>query len=139
MKNQVVLERLKRENDFKKNEEIIVSIIQAIDSSKYDESQNDQTLFELKTKKYTAKDFKTYFDASVSSKKEASQLYKVFERNSILAFENDQLEFKYPEYRALLNEYRDGILLFDVMEQLVWQKASQDTTGLSSFYEKNKV
>ena len=43
-----------------------------------------------------------------------------------------------PRYRALLQEYRDGILLFELMERKVWQKALEDTSGLREFYEEHK-
>lgn len=54
------------------------------------------------------------------------------------AFERDGLKEKHPRYRALLKEYRDGILLFELMEEKVWQKALEDTVGLKGFYEANK-
>jgi len=38
-----------------------------------------------------------------------------------------------------MNEYRDGILLFDLTDQKVWSKAVKDTTGLKNYYEKNKA
>ena len=44
-----------------------------------------------------------------------------------------RLEEKYPEFKALLQEYTDGILLFDLMDDKVWTKAIQDTLALQSF------
>jgi peptidyl-prolyl cis-trans isomerase SurA len=38
-----------------------------------------------------------------------------------------------------MQEYRDGILLFDLMDKKVWSKAVKDTTGLRSYYETNKT
>jgi peptidyl-prolyl cis-trans isomerase SurA len=61
-----------------------------------------------------------------------------FVSKNIVQYENEQLENKYPEYANLSKEYYEGILLFNVMEKMVWGKASSDTTGLENFYEKNK-
>jgi peptidyl-prolyl cis-trans isomerase SurA len=53
-------------------------------------------------------------------------------------YEDSQLERKYPDFRNLMQEYRDGMLLFDLMDQKVWSKAVKDTAGLRTFYEANK-
>ncbi len=50
----------------------------------------------------------------------------------------DKLAAEVPAYRNLLNEYSDGILLFDVSQQKVWDKAANDTPGLTRFFNKNK-
>ena len=55
-----------------------------------------------------------------------------------LEFEETQLDKKYPEFKALMREYEEGILLFEVKKQLVWDKASSDEEGLKKFYEANK-
>ena len=39
--------------------------------------------------------------------------------------------------KALVQEYRDGILLFDLMDQEVWSKAVKDTLGLEEFHQRN--
>ncbi|MFY7758922.1 MAG: peptidylprolyl isomerase, partial [Flavobacterium stagni] len=53
-------------------------------------------------------------------------------------FNNENLENEYPEFAAVMSEYRDGLLLFDLMEKEIWQKAKTDSIGLKDFYEKNK-
>jgi peptidyl-prolyl cis-trans isomerase SurA len=64
--------------------------------------------------------------------------YSEFLDESLIKFENAKLEQKYPEFKALMTEYRDGILLFDLTDQKVWSKAVKDTLGLKEFYNKNK-
>jgi peptidyl-prolyl cis-trans isomerase SurA len=59
-----------------------------------------------------------------------------FLEERVLAYEIAQLPIKYPEYRYLLEEYHDGILLFNLTEDMVWQKAVQDTVGLKNFYDQ---
>lgn len=65
--------------------------------------------------------------------------YKNFVDNTIITYHETYLEFTNPEYAAILTEYRDGLLLFDLMENEVWNKAAKDTTGLENYYNKNKA
>jgi peptidyl-prolyl cis-trans isomerase SurA len=64
--------------------------------------------------------------------------YNTFVNSKIMAFEKTRLETKYPDFKSLLKEYRDGILLFEISDQMIWSKAIKDTTGLKDFYQKNK-
>lgn len=42
------------------------------------------------------------------------------------------------DYRNLINEYHDGMLLFEISSRKVWNRASGDTEGLQSFFEANR-
>jgi peptidyl-prolyl cis-trans isomerase SurA len=55
----------------------------------------------------------------------------------LLAHENSRLEEKYPEFKYLMKEYHDGILLFEITSKEIWNKSLSDTTGLYDFYESN--
>ena len=57
----------------------------------------------------------------------------------LLAYESSLLDKEFPRFRYLMNEYHDGILLFDISDQTVWSKASKDSVGLASFFERNKA
>ncbi len=56
----------------------------------------------------------------------------------VIAYADAHLEEKYKEFSHLVNEYHDGILLFDVSVREVWDKASKDTKGLTTYFKKNK-
>lgn len=57
---------------------------------------------------------------------------------ALLDIEMSNLEIKYPEYGNLINEYRDGMLLFEISNREVWEKAGTDTKGLEKHFKKNK-
>ncbi len=65
-------------------------------------------------------------------------LYEDYTDEMCIDYEDANLENKYPEFRLLMQEYRDGILLFNLMDKRVWSKAVQDTTGLKEFYQNIK-
>jgi peptidyl-prolyl cis-trans isomerase SurA len=63
--------------------------------------------------------------------------YDKFVEVSLNQSEEKYLEENNKEYQLTLKEYRDGILLFTLMNENVWQKALEDSLGQVSFYEKN--
>ncbi len=70
-------------------------------------------------------------------KSAAYGLAQDYAKNALLNYEREQLPEKYPDFRFLVQEYREGILLFDLTKNNVWDKASQDTAGLKAFYQEN--
>ncbi|MCB0782301.1 MAG: peptidylprolyl isomerase [Flavobacteriales bacterium] len=57
----------------------------------------------------------------------------------VLQHENDKLEEKYPEFRLLMKEYRDGILLFELTDEKVWSRAVEDSAGLEAYYDAHRL
>jgi peptidyl-prolyl cis-trans isomerase SurA len=59
--------------------------------------------------------------------------------DQIISYENSVLEKKYPEFRYLMNEFHDGILLFEISGRKVWNKSQADSIGLLKYYSDNKT
>ncbi|MGB0428255.1 MAG: peptidylprolyl isomerase, partial [Flavobacteriales bacterium] len=59
----------------------------------------------------------------------------VIAKAKILAYEETQLDRKYPKYRLLIQEYHDGMLLYEVSKERIWDKAIEDTTAVKSYFE----
>ena len=68
----------------------------------------------------------------------ARKAWDEYSRQYVLNYEDGRLEEKHDAFRLLMNEYRDGILLFELTDEKVWSKAVKDTTGLEEFYAENK-
>ena len=58
--------------------------------------------------------------------------------DDIMNYEKSVLEKKYPDFKYLMLEFHDGILLFDISSKNVWNKAQEDSAGLFNYYEQNK-
>ena len=56
----------------------------------------------------------------------------------VKAYADEHLEEKYPELKNLVQEYHDGILLFEVSLREVWDKAAKDSVGLDAYFKANK-
>ncbi len=97
---------------------------------------------------YTIADFATFskkntktrlkYDKNPGVLKEVSEsLLQEFAEEKAIDYEQKLLEIKYPDFKALMREYEEGILLFEATKRAVWDKANQDSVGLSEFYDKN--
>ncbi|MGE0561731.1 MAG: peptidylprolyl isomerase [Flavobacteriales bacterium] len=69
---------------------------------------------------------------------EINRLYKSVLEEKALAFKEQRLPKTNIEYKLLYQEYRDGILLFNLTDQKVWSKAISDTAGLEEFFKTNQ-
>lgn len=67
-----------------------------------------------------------------------NEQYITFLNDRILRYQEENLESENKEYANIVNEYREGLLLFDVMEEHIWNAAKTDTIAIKEFYNINK-
>lgn len=67
------------------------------------------------------------------------QIFQKLVGDKMLQYENTQLTNKYPEYRELVKEFHDGMLLYEINAKKVWNAAIQDSVGLERYYESVKT
>ncbi|WP_170110466.1 peptidylprolyl isomerase [Flavilitoribacter nigricans] len=147
-----MLNRIKMENDFKESAKVLNTFAQMQTDTfltfrwKAPAKPSKETLFSLDDYKVTLGDFTDWLTRASrkrlrmgggSSDVQAAvqSLYADFVNEKLMEFEETQLEERYPEFKALMREYREGILLFEATKMLVWDKAGQDTLGLRKFYD----
>ena len=68
-----------------------------------------------------------------------SNKYDSFLNDSLVKYQEGNLEFENEDYAHIVAEYRDGLLLFDLMETTIWNTAKTDSTAIEQFYESNKA
>jgi len=148
---EAVIQQIKKDAKFKIYEKNLKAFLAKLDSNvvkaTFDVTpyENSKTsLFKLGKKVYSEDGFAAFIankqsaQENVKPENYGNKLFQEYVKESCMAYEDGQLESKYPEFASLMKEYRDGILLFDLMDQRVWSKAVKDTTGLKQFYAENK-
>lgn len=145
-------EKVKKQFGFKQYPDNFNKVVAAV--SKIDKEQGlkadnfksyTETLFELGGKKYNQHDFIVYAEnltrGNLLGNRETAMndLYKMYQASMLNELQQNELEKSNTEYKNLVTEYRDGILLFDLMDRNVWSKATKDSTGLTAFYNEHKA
>ena len=94
-------------------------------------------LFKIEGMTFNQNLFTDYILKNQKNNNDFDMLYIDFRDICLFKYEETQLENKYPEFKILLNEYREGILLFDLTNKNVWKKAVDDSLGLSKYFANN--
>lgn len=108
--------------------------------------QDKTTLFTINNdRKIAGSDFLSYIEKQQKAgsnikpvSKLVDNLYDKYVGEQLSSYYNDNLEKEFPEFANVMEEYRDGLLLFDLMEKEIWERSKTDTLGLKNFYETQK-
>lgn len=149
-----MIERIKRESSFKEEKSVLKSYTKGLGAEfltykwKAASKGDDRLLFSIGDKNYKLGDFEQFLETSSRKRQRLGRsgdvaatvkaLYADYTKKEFLAYEESQLENKYPEFKFLMREYQEGILLFEATKMEVWDKASQDTVGLAGYFDKLK-
>lgn len=144
------LEKVKKEYHFKEYPENVKAMLDVVTKDTAKAFKADKfsslthTLFEIGDKKYTQIGFLRYAESLTRGNligrrgSVLEDLYGMYKNKSLQDMQQEDLERSNPEFRNLIAEYKNGIMLFDLMDKKVWSKATTDTLGLNKYYEAHK-
>lgn len=148
---EAVIESLKKEYKYSFNQKSLSDFYKVVDNTVFEGKWElekakglNKPLFTIADKTYSQQDFAEYIANNKRKRKEASinsvvnEIFNTYADEMVIAYEESQLENKYMDFKYLMKEYHDGILLFELTDQMVWSKAVKDSAGLQEFYDKNK-
>ena len=140
--------KLMSEYNFTANEKTLAKIHNAIDTTISQVNAKEKLLAKpfitLDGKSADANGYVGYLEDRLKKRRGANlenfanSGWDEYSRQYVLNYEDSRLEDKHDAFRLLMNEYRDGILLFELTDEKVWTRAVKDSTGLEAFYEGNK-
>ncbi|OYT15118.1 MAG: hypothetical protein B7C24_14755 [Bacteroidetes bacterium 4572_77] len=144
--------QVKKEENYSENPKALSHLIKELDSTilvhEFDDTKAQsftKVLFTIGDEEFNQYDLLVYIQAKkakAETKDVAVYVYKNFRKYSddrVIDYEDRHLEQKYKEFELLMNEYRDGILLFDLMDEVVWSKAVKDTAGYQAYYNAHSA
>lgn len=148
--SQSLTDKLRKRYTVKKDAKAYTAAVKTLNDKIYSKSWElpkdvnnyTQTVLTINNdKKIPVKSFLEYVDMSQRGSlavkpvaKQAGVLFERFTDEQLNTYYNDNLEKEYPEFDNIMEEYRDGLLLFDLMEKEIWEKAKNDSIGLNQYY-----
>lgn len=148
---EAVIASIKKENGFKVYDKAKTALFSTIDTSVLHKEYVASNLtaltkpvMKLGKEQYTQADLATFIEKNQKKVEKIdkgvylNQLFDQFVKENCLAYMDSRLENMYPDFSDLMNEYHDGILLFNLTDEMVWTKAVKDTLGLQNFFEENR-
>ena len=124
---EALVEKLKGEYNYHPNNEALQEL-QA-------KGETEKPLFTLDNHTYTGADFKRF---AASYPRSLKMQLEAFTVKSVLDYENSRLEEKYPAFRLLMQEYKEGMLLFEISNREVWERAVADEAGQAAYFTSHK-
>lgn len=149
---EVAIYNIKKEFGYKEYKKSYLDIVNVVDSTVFEGNWTaekakglNKKLFKIGNKIYSQEDFAKYLELNQgkSNNKNVSyfvkQIFNKYVSEECVSYKDSHLEENEPDFKTLMKEYRDGILLFELTDKKVWTKAIKDTAGLEVFYLENST
>ncbi len=150
--NEALYNSLKKQYDIKENLQAVDYFTSILNEDYFKRSwtlpedfKSNDKLVKIGEKQFTYKDFGDYLLEKQKGriikkplKAFAKDNYDTFLNENLIKYKEANLEKENEEYAHILGEYRDGLLLFDLMENTIWNTSKTDSTEIKQFYETNK-
>jgi peptidyl-prolyl cis-trans isomerase SurA len=132
-----VIDRLLKEYNISTDHDVL-KLFKSLGWRKTEEAKNNEaTLLVINGNKYPAKDFIKFINRR-NRKKKIEEIFQDYKEEKVLNLYKEDLPNKFPELKHTLREYREGLLLFDLMQKKIWDKADKDSVGFANFFENNR-
>jgi len=146
-------DKLRKKYTVKRDDKLYAALSKTVTNDYYenkwevpaDTKAFDKKLFAINDKTITGTSFliylKTQEKAGLTLKpitKLVDSFYQKYLDEQLTSYYTDNLEKEFPDFSNVMDEYRDGLLLFDLMEKEIWDRSKTDTLGLKNFYESQK-
>lgn len=146
-------DKLRKKYTVKRDDKLYAKVAALVTDAIYDTKWETPTdtktfdgkLFDINNKLVSGTDFLNFVKVQQKSatkikpvSKWVDNVYQSFVDDQLNTFYNANLEGEFPEFANVMEEYRDGLLLFDLMEKEIWEKSKTDSIGLKKFYDENK-
>jgi peptidyl-prolyl cis-trans isomerase SurA len=147
-----VVNHLLSKYKIKKNNKKFTSVEKAIDTSylkpnwKYTTNVKDGVVLTIEDKKINASDYISFLENNpVNARNKFSLKYvlqqkrKAFVEAEVLKYYDENLENEFPKFKEVMTNYREGILIYNLMNLKIWDKSFVDSTGLATYYDEHKT
>jgi peptidyl-prolyl cis-trans isomerase SurA len=125
-------DKLAKKYEITENKEILALFY----SSNINEKKTDSTILIIEDEVYTSNDFYNYINKNKNEIIE--KLFIDFKNKKIIEYYKNHLEYTNKEFAIIYQEYKDGLLLFELLQQNIWEKSEKDSIGLFNYFEANK-
>src|SRR5690554_6917287 len=105
----------------------------------------NQSVMVIQNKHISGVEFLNYIQSQQNRRRSIPSIQKLrstliedFINLNLNTYYEENLENEFPEFGYVMSEYKEGLLLFDLMKKEIWQRAQNDSLGLEAFYNRNK-